>query len=40
MAKVYPATMPDSEQVHCFGGSKRFHNWARDALSFFAAMLK
>jgi dienelactone hydrolase len=38
--KIYPPTMPDSEQVHCFGGAKGFHNWASDALEFFAAALK
>ena len=32
---VYPATMPDSEQVHCFGGAKGFHNWAAEAVKFF-----
>ena len=34
--KVYPATMPDSDQVHCFGGAKGFRNRAQDALAFFA----
>ncbi|MDB4877400.1 MAG: dienelactone hydrolase [Gemmatimonadetes bacterium] len=34
-AKVYPPTMPDSEQVHCFGGAKGYHNWAKDAVAFF-----
>jgi carboxymethylenebutenolidase len=38
--KIYPPTMPDSEQVHCFGGAKGFHNWASDALEFFAGVLK
>jgi len=39
-SKIYPPTMPDSEQVHCFGGSKGFHNWASDALAFFRDALK
>jgi carboxymethylenebutenolidase len=38
--KVYPPTMPDSQQVHCFGGAKGFHNWAKDAVAFFGASLK
>jgi hypothetical protein len=38
--KVYPATMPDSQQVHCFGGAKGMHNWAKDAVEFFNAALK
>jgi len=39
-AKVYPPTMPDSEQVHCFGGAKGFHNWAADAVVFFDGVLQ
>jgi carboxymethylenebutenolidase len=38
-AKVYPATMPDDQQVHCFGGAKGMHNWAKDALDFFGGVL-
>ncbi|MEP6495774.1 MAG: prolyl oligopeptidase family serine peptidase [bacterium] len=38
--KVYPPTMPDSEQVHCFGGAKGFHNWASDAVAFFQRALR
>jgi dienelactone hydrolase len=34
-ARIYPPTMPDSQQVHCFGGVKGFHNWASDAVAFF-----
>ena len=30
------STMPDGEQLHCFGGPKGNHNWAADALEFFA----
>lgn len=37
--KIYPATMPDSEQVHCFGGTKGFHNWAADAIAFLRGAL-
>jgi hypothetical protein len=38
--KVYPATMPDSQQVHCFGGAKGFHNWATDAVELFRSAVK
>src|SRR5262245_37933636 len=38
--KIYPPTMPDSEQVHCFGGVKGFHNWASDALAFLRDAIK
>jgi carboxymethylenebutenolidase len=38
-AKVYPATMPDSEQVHCFGGAKGMHHWTKEALDFFGRAL-
>jgi dienelactone hydrolase len=38
-AEVYPPTMPDSQQVHCFGGAKGFHNWAHDAVGFFDKVL-
>lgn len=38
-AKVYPATMPDSQQAHCFGGAKGMHNWAQEALEFFGGVL-
>lgn len=37
---VYPPTMPDSQQVHCFGGAKGFHNWAKHAVAFFDGVLK
>jgi dipeptidyl aminopeptidase/acylaminoacyl peptidase len=37
--KVYPSTMPDSEQGHCFGGAKGMHNWAAEALAFFNEVL-
>ena len=38
-AKVYPATMPDSQQVHCFGGAKGMRNWAAEAIAFFGRVL-
>jgi dienelactone hydrolase len=38
-AKVYPATMPENQQGHCFGGAKGMHNWANEALEFFGAAL-
>jgi hypothetical protein len=38
--KIYPPTMPDSQQTHCFGGAKGFHNWATDAVEFFRGALK
>lgn len=38
-AKVYPPTMPDSQQVHCFGGAKGMRNWAAEAVSFFNGVL-
>jgi dienelactone hydrolase len=34
--KVYPATGPEEEQAHCFGGARGMHVWARDALAFLA----
>jgi carboxymethylenebutenolidase len=37
---IYPPTMPEGEQTHCFGGAKGFHNWAKDAVDFFNAALK
>lgn len=37
--KVYPPTMPDSQQVHCFGGAKGMRNWAAEALDFFGGVL-
>jgi dienelactone hydrolase len=37
--KVYPATMPESQQGHCFGGARGMRNWAREALGFFADAL-
>ena len=38
--KVYPPTMPDAEQVHCFNGAIGMHNWASDAVKFFNAAVK
>lgn len=33
--KVYPATGPEKEQSHCFGGASGMHVWAEDAKAFF-----
>lgn len=38
--RIYPPTMPDSQQAHCFGGAKGFHNWAKDAVDFFDGALR
>jgi len=38
-AKVYPATGPEKEQQHCFGGPAGMHVWAEDAKAFFRARL-
>jgi carboxymethylenebutenolidase len=38
-AKVYPPTMPDSQQLHCFGGAQGMHNWAAEAVTFFDDVL-
>jgi len=38
-AKVYPATMPENQQGHCFGGAKGMRNWADEALEFFGGVL-
>ena len=37
--KIYPATGPDDEQTHCFGGAKGMHVWADDATAFLARTL-
>ncbi len=37
--KVYPATGPESEQRHCFGGASGMHVWAEDAQAFLRANL-
>jgi len=37
--KVYPATGPEKEQSHCFGGAAGMHVWAEDAKVFFRAAL-
>ncbi len=38
-AKIYAATMPDSQQTHCFGGARGFHNFASEAVAFFNTAL-
>ena len=37
--KVYPASGPEKEQGHCFGGASGMHVWAEDAKAFFRANL-
>jgi hypothetical protein len=36
---VYPATGPEKEQGHCFGGAGGMHVWADDAKAFLEANL-
>ena len=38
--KVYPATGPEKEQGHCFGGASGMHIWADDAKAFLDANLR
>jgi carboxymethylenebutenolidase len=38
--KIYPPTMPDDQQMHCFGGAMGMHNWASDAVKFFDTAVK
>lgn len=38
-AKVYPPTMPEDQQAHCFGGAKGMRNWQPEAVSFFNRVL-
>jgi dienelactone hydrolase len=38
--KVYPATGPEKEQSHCFGGAAGMHVWEEDAKAFFRANLQ
>jgi carboxymethylenebutenolidase len=38
--KVYPPTMPDAQQTHCFGGAQGMHNWGGDAVAFIRSVLK
>ena len=37
--RVYPASMPEDQRGHCFGGAKGMHNWASEALAFFNGVL-
>lgn len=37
--KVYPATGPEAEQRHCFGGDRGMHVWADDAKQFLKGIL-
>ena len=34
IGKIYPATGPEEEQRHCFGGPRGSHVWAGDAVAF------
>jgi len=34
VGKIYPATGPEEEQTHCFGGARGMHVWADDAVAF------
>jgi carboxymethylenebutenolidase len=38
--KVYPATGPEKEQSHCFGGASGMHVWVDDAKAFFRTNLQ
>lgn len=39
VARVAPTTIPDSEQVHCFGGPAGMHNWLPAAVAFFDSII-
>ena len=39
VARVAPTTIPDSEQVHCFGGPAGMRNWFPAAVAFFDSVL-
>ena len=36
---IYPATGPEDEQGHCFGGAKGMHVWAADVVAFLQARI-
>lgn len=38
--KIYPSTIPDDFQEHCFGGAKGMHVWGADAVAFIRAAVK
>ena len=39
--KIYPDTIPEKLQTHCFGGMRSgSHIWAPDALAFLAGALR
>lgn len=38
--KIFPATGPEAEQNHCFGGAQGTHVWAPDAIAFLKTILK
>ena len=39
VGKIYPATGPEDEQGHCFGGAKGMHVWAADVVAFLQAWI-
>ena len=38
--KIYPTTLPEELQVHCFGGARGMHIWAEDAAAFLKPILR
>jgi len=36
---IYPATGPEAEQGHCFGGARGMHVWAADVVAWLARVL-
>jgi dienelactone hydrolase len=38
--KVFPATGPEAQQAHCFGGAQGMHIWGPEAVAFVQAALK
>jgi carboxymethylenebutenolidase len=38
--KIYPATGPEAQQTHCFGGAVGMHVWAHDAVEFLAGVIR
>jgi len=38
--KIYPATGPEAQQMHCFGGARGMRIWGAEAVGFVEAALK
>jgi dienelactone hydrolase len=38
--KIYPATGPEAQQLHCFGGARGMRIWGAEAVGFVEAALK